>query len=75
MRFSSQGRLGQQLRSRRPQYLQDRALPFSDILTDDFIGRSRWGLGLPALAELYACQRDPGGFFALKASDAVAVLI
>jgi hypothetical protein len=37
MRFSNQGRLREQVRFLRRQYLQDGALPFSDILTDDFI--------------------------------------
>ena len=37
MRFSNQGRLREQARFLRRQYLQDGALPFSDILTDDFI--------------------------------------
>src|SRR5436309_13844915 len=37
MRFSNQGRLRQQVRFLRRQYLQDGALPFSGILTDDFI--------------------------------------
>jgi hypothetical protein len=37
MRFSNQGRLLEQVRFLRRQYLQDGALPFSDILTDDFI--------------------------------------
>jgi hypothetical protein len=40
MRFSNQGRLRQQVRFLRRQYLQDRALPFSDILTDDCIGQT-----------------------------------
>jgi hypothetical protein len=37
MRFSNQGRLREQVRFFRRQYLQDGALPFSDILTDDFV--------------------------------------
>jgi len=37
MRFSNQGRFREQARFLRQQYLQDGALPFSDILTDDFI--------------------------------------
>src|SRR3954454_3123364 len=37
MRFSNQGRLREQARFLRRQYLQDGALPFSDILTEDFI--------------------------------------
>jgi hypothetical protein len=37
MRFSNQGRLREQVRFLRCQYLQDGALPFSDILTDGFI--------------------------------------
>src|SRR4029434_5428768 len=37
MRFSNQGRLREQVRFLRRQYLQDGALPFSDILTDDFV--------------------------------------
>src|SRR6476646_8826654 len=37
MRFSNQGRLHEQVRFLRRQYLQDGALPFSDILTDDFV--------------------------------------
>ena len=37
MRFSNEGRLREQARFLRRQYLQDGALPFSDILTDDFI--------------------------------------
>jgi len=37
MRFSNQGRLCEQVRFLRRQYLQDGALPFSDILTDDSI--------------------------------------
>ena len=40
MRFSNQGRLRQQVRFLRRQYLQDDALPFSDILTHDFIGQA-----------------------------------
>ena len=40
MGFSNQGRLRQQVRFLRRQYLQDSALPFSDILTDDFIGQA-----------------------------------
>jgi len=37
MRFSNQGRFREQARFLRRQYLQDGALPFSDVLTDDFI--------------------------------------
>src|SRR5262245_13664905 len=37
MRFSNQGRLREQVRFLRRQYLQDGALPFSDILTDTFV--------------------------------------
>jgi hypothetical protein len=37
MRCSNQGRLREQVRFLRRQYLQDGALPFGDILTDDFI--------------------------------------
>ena len=37
MRFSNQGRLREQVKFLRRQYLQDGALPFSDILTDDFV--------------------------------------
>src|SRR5262245_53405754 len=37
MRFSNQGRFREQAGFLRRQYLQDGALPFSDILTDDFI--------------------------------------
>jgi hypothetical protein len=37
MQFSNQGRLREQVRFLRRQYLQDGALPFSDILTDDFV--------------------------------------
>jgi hypothetical protein len=37
MRFCNQGRLHEQARFLRRQYLQDGALPFSDILTDGFI--------------------------------------
>jgi hypothetical protein len=37
MRFSNQGRLREQVRFFRRQYLQDGALPFSDKLTDDFV--------------------------------------
>src|SRR5262245_48257367 len=37
MRFSNQGRLCEQVKFLRRQYLQDSALPFSDILTDDFV--------------------------------------
>jgi hypothetical protein len=37
MRFSNQGRFREQVRFLRRQYLQDGALPFSDILTDDFV--------------------------------------
>jgi hypothetical protein len=40
MRFSNHGRLRQQVRFLRRQYLQDGALPFSDILTDDLIGQA-----------------------------------
>jgi hypothetical protein len=37
MRFSNQGRLREQVRLLKRQYLQDGALPFSDILTHDFV--------------------------------------
>jgi hypothetical protein len=37
MRFSNQGRLREQVGFLRRQYLQDGALPFSDILTEDFV--------------------------------------
>jgi DDE family transposase len=40
MRFSNHGRLRQQVRFLRRQYLQDGTLPFSDILTDDLIGQA-----------------------------------
>src|SRR6476620_9514970 len=40
MRFSNQARLCQQVRFIRRQYLQDGALPFSDILTDNLIGQA-----------------------------------
>jgi hypothetical protein len=40
MRFSNQGRLREQVRFLRRQYLQDGALPFSDILTDDFVSQA-----------------------------------
>ena len=37
MRFSNKGRLREQVRFLRRQYLQDGALPFGDILNDDFV--------------------------------------
>lgn len=37
MRFSNQERLREQVRFLRRQYLQDGTLPFSDVLTDDFV--------------------------------------
>ena len=37
MRFSNQGRLREQVRFLRCQYLQDGLLAFSDILTDDCV--------------------------------------
>jgi hypothetical protein len=40
MQFSNQGRLREQVRFLRRQYLQDGALPFGDILTHDFVGQA-----------------------------------
>src|SRR6266576_1581680 len=46
MRFSNQGRLREQVRFLRRQYLQDGALPFSDILTDDFVRQAMTAVGV-----------------------------
>ena len=46
MRFSNQGRLREQVRFFRRQYLQDGALPFSDILTDDFVRQAMTAVGV-----------------------------
>ena len=71
MRFSNQGRLRQQVRFLRRQYLQDGALPFSDILTDDFVrqamtavegvwSQSCWRISIViSLPWLLTHQRDP----------------
>ena len=40
MRFSNQGRFREQVRFLRRQFLQDGALPFGDVLTDDFVGQA-----------------------------------
>src|SRR3954467_11131019 len=40
MQFSNQGRMREKGRFLRRQYLQDGALPSSDILTQDFIGQA-----------------------------------
>jgi hypothetical protein len=40
MRFSNQGRFREQVRFLPRQYLQDGALPFGDILTDEFVGQA-----------------------------------
>ena len=40
MRFSNQGRLREQVRFLRHQYLQDGALPFGGVLTDEFVARA-----------------------------------
>jgi hypothetical protein len=45
MRFSNQGRLREQVRFLKRQYLQDGALPFSDILTDDFVRQAMTAVG------------------------------
>jgi hypothetical protein len=46
MRFSNQGRFREQVRFLRRQYLQDGALPFSDILTDDFVRQAMTAVGV-----------------------------
>jgi len=40
MRFSTQGRLREQVRFLRRQYLQDGTLPFGDVLTDQFVAQA-----------------------------------
>lgn len=40
MQFSNQGRLREQVRFLRRQYVQDENLPFGDILTHDFVGQA-----------------------------------
>jgi len=40
MRFFNQGRLREQVRFLRRQYLQDGTLPFGDILSDEFVARA-----------------------------------
>src|SRR5438477_6263370 len=46
MRFSNQERLREKVRFLRRQYLQNGALPFSDILTDDFVRQAMTAAGL-----------------------------
>ena len=40
MQFSNQGRLREQVRFLRRQYVQDGSLPFGDTLTHDFVGQA-----------------------------------
>ena len=50
MRFSNRGRLREQVRILKHQFVQDGALPFSDILTDDFVRQ--------AMAVVVGCWKD-----------------